>query len=326
MSIVSNIVSTYLPAKKKTTPSGWISFNAPCCHYNGHAQDTRGRGGLIINGDEGVSYHCFNCGFKCSWQVGRTLSIKFKKFLSWIGTPDNIISQLSLDLLKQLNNSYSHTQKIELPKFENIELPKNSICLNKCAKIDSHRMLFLEYMVKRNLNFTDTEFYYTDQLGYKDRLIIPFYFNKNIVGFTARHIKNKNPKYLTNSQPGYIYNLNNQNLDWKYLIVTEGPIDALHINGVSILGSEISQSQILLLESYKKEIIVIPDRDASGKKLFQQTLDLGWSVSFPSWDKNINDVSDAVTKYGKLLTLYSIIKYKETNKLKQQLGAKKWFG
>ena len=80
MSIVSNIVSVYLPAKKKTTPSGWISFNAPCCHNNGHAHDTRGRGGLIINGDEGVTYHCFNCGFKCSWQAGRNLSLKFKNF------------------------------------------------------------------------------------------------------------------------------------------------------------------------------------------------------------------------------------------------------
>jgi len=67
MSIVSDILTAYLPAKRKTTPSGWTSFNAPCCIHNGDSADKRQRGGLISNGDGGVSYHCFNCGFKASW-------------------------------------------------------------------------------------------------------------------------------------------------------------------------------------------------------------------------------------------------------------------
>ena len=71
MSVVNDTVLTYLPSKRKQTPSGWLSFNATCCHHNGHAADTRGRGGLISNPDGGVSYHCFNCGFKASWQPGR---------------------------------------------------------------------------------------------------------------------------------------------------------------------------------------------------------------------------------------------------------------
>ena len=57
MSIVKEILSTFLPAKRKQTPSGWISYNAPCCHHNGTSADTRGRGGLISNGDGGLSYH-----------------------------------------------------------------------------------------------------------------------------------------------------------------------------------------------------------------------------------------------------------------------------
>ena len=55
MSIVSNVVKSYLPYKTKATPSGWMSFNAPCCHHNGHKQDKRSRGGLIFNDNEGVS-------------------------------------------------------------------------------------------------------------------------------------------------------------------------------------------------------------------------------------------------------------------------------
>ena len=39
-------ILAYLPAKKKPTPSGWLSFNAVCCQHNGSTRDTRGRGGL----------------------------------------------------------------------------------------------------------------------------------------------------------------------------------------------------------------------------------------------------------------------------------------
>jgi len=80
MSIVAETVLTYIPPKRKKTPSGWISFNAPCCQHNGQTVDTRQRGGIIQEG-ENISYHCFNCGFKASWQPGRNLSYKFRNLL-----------------------------------------------------------------------------------------------------------------------------------------------------------------------------------------------------------------------------------------------------
>ena len=327
MSIVSNIVSAYLPAKKKTTPSGWISFNAPCCHHNGQTIDKRGRGGLIFNNDGGVSYHCFNCGFKCSWQGAKSLSIKFKKFLEWLNVPDNIIRKLSLDLLKQETNIETkvHTQTI-LPAFKEITLPENTILINEAQTVNLNILKTIEYISSRNLQFEDSKFYCCDNVGLKNRLIIPFFYNNKLVGYTARTIADKHPKYITNSQPGYVFGLNTQQHDYFFTIVCEGPIDALLIGATSILGSEISEYQSNLLNSYKTEKIVIPDRDKAGKKLIEQALSLGWSVSFPDWDKNINDVSDAVNKYGRVLTLYSIITSRHKTSLKIKLGAKKWFG
>ena len=81
MSKVAEVVLQFLPPKRKHTPSGWISFNAPCCHHNGQGADTRQRGGLIANPDGGVSYHCFNCGFKASWQPGRNVSKGLRRLL-----------------------------------------------------------------------------------------------------------------------------------------------------------------------------------------------------------------------------------------------------
>ena len=49
-----------LPSKRKTTPSGWTSFNAPCCHHRGNRADDRQRGGVLINPNGGFQYHCFN--------------------------------------------------------------------------------------------------------------------------------------------------------------------------------------------------------------------------------------------------------------------------
>jgi len=49
-------IKTYLPGKRKSTASGWISFNAVCCVHNGHSQDKRGRGGIKTS-NQGWSYH-----------------------------------------------------------------------------------------------------------------------------------------------------------------------------------------------------------------------------------------------------------------------------
>lgn len=322
MSILSNIISSHLPHKRKQTPSGWISFNAPCCHNNGHSKDTRSRGGLIINEEVGVSYHCFNCGFKCSWQSGRNLSFKMKKFLEWLNVSDNDIKEISFALLKDTTQVNSNKFKLVLPNFKEIQLPDNSILLDQNSKNEKINT----YLNNRNLSYTDYNFFWSDKLSYRDRIIIPFYYNKKIVGWTARTIlPNKTPKYLTQSQPGFIFNLDSQLLTRQFIIVCEGPIDAINIEGVSILGSEISEQQSILLNSLDKQIIVVPDRDNAGKKLIDRSIELGYSVSLPNWSKDINDINDAVNIYGKLLTLYSIVKNAIENPLKIKLGAKQWF-
>ena len=106
MSIVKETLLQFAPIKRKQTPSGWISFNAPCCHHNGTSADTRGRGGLIGNTDDGISYHCFNCGYKASWQPGRNLSFKMKNLMKWFNTPDDVITKLALDVIK-LNEGHT---------------------------------------------------------------------------------------------------------------------------------------------------------------------------------------------------------------------------
>jgi len=325
MSIVSDTITAHLPGKRKTTPSGWTSFNAPCCHHNGDSADKRGRGGLISEGDT-VSYHCFNCGYKASWQPGRPVSHKLRKLLQWLGCSDDTITKLTFDVMRINEGVEVAERKIELPTFETVPLPPDAVKIADITEFNKFSMAILEYMATRNLNLDDTDYYWSPSLAYRDRLIIPFYYEKRIVGWTARTIAaDKKPKYLMEVQPGFVYGLDEQSYNKVFAIVCEGQVDALHVDGCALGGSEINDAQALLINRLNKDVIVVPDRDKAGSKLVEQAIELGWQVSLPNWDIDINDIGDAVQRYGRLYTLYSIASAAESSTLKIRLRAKKWF-
>ena len=156
------------------------------------------------------------------------------------------------------------------------------------------------------------------------RLTIPFYWKGDVVGYTGRMYEpdSKRVKYYTDVQPGYVFNMDVQDWTRKFVIVTEGPFDAITISGVSILGSEINDIQRELIEGLNRQIIVVPDRDRPGQKLVNQAIEFGWGVAFPEWDDSVEDVADAVLQYGRLFTMQSILASTETSKLKIDLKRK----
>jgi Toprim-like len=325
MSLIADTLLTYLPGKRKHTPSGWIGFNAVCC------DDKRQRGGFIVNGGDAVSYHCFNCGFKCSWQPGRHISQKMNKFMRDLNIPDDVIAQLRLEALKLDTNNTTEVRSI-IPKFDARALPIDSVPITDLLHNPPDKLIpILEYMVSRRLFPQDYPFYWTPKIGFSNRLTIPFLYKGEIVGWTARAVNDAQPKYLSEQQPGYVFNLDNQQSppweqeDKEFVIVSEGPFDALSIDGCALLGAEIKDSQNWLLKQLGKEIVLVPDRDEAGKATAEQAIELGWSVSMPDWPDGVKDINDAVIKLGRLATLWLIVSAKESNTLKIQLRAKKWF-
>ena len=330
MSIISDTILSYLPAKRKQTPSGWISFNAPCCG------DKRQRGGLILNDGDAVSYHCFNCGFKASWQPGRHVSQKLNKLLHLLNVPDDIINQLRLEALKLKDEDVPGVIRNIIPKFDERALPMDAKSLEEWSTWielqgweNTDQELINAFCYLRNNRHIDPysyPFYWTNKVGFKNRIIIPFYKDGKVVGYTARATNDAKPKFISEQQPGYVFNLDHQNPhDRAFVIVCEGPFDALSIDGCALLGAEIKDSQNYLLKQLGKEIILVPDRDHEGPRTVEQALEYGWSVSMPEWPEGVKDVNDAIIKLGRLATLYLIVNAKESNKLKVQLRAKQWF-
>jgi hypothetical protein len=326
MSLIADTLLNYLPGKRKHTPSGWIGFNAVCC------DDKRQRGGFIVNGGDAVSYHCFNCGFKCSWQPGRHISKNMNKFMRDLNIPDDIISQLRLEALRLDNTSTTEIRNV-IPKFDPRAMPMDSLSMVEWAEniadsdfsVPENLQKCIQYLIDRNIDPKCYPFYWTIKTGFSNRIIIPFLYKGEIVGWTARATNDAQPKYLSEQQPGYVFNLDNQTDDREFVFVCEGPFDALSIDSCALLGAEIKDSQHWLLKQLGKEIVLIPDRDAAGKATLEQALALEWSVSMPDWPDGIKDVNDAVIKLGKLATMWLIVSAKESNNLKIQLRAKKWF-
>ena len=317
MNLISDTLLTYLPVRRRHTPSGWISFNAVCC------QDTRGRGGLILNGDS-ITYHCFNCGFKASWQPGRIISLKLRRLFRLLNVPDDTISKISLDALRHRDQE-TESSLPTIPKFESRALPLGSVAIRSLINnVPKDLEPILYYIQSRGLSIDDYDFYWTPEEGFNNRIIIPYYYKGIIVGYTARRIDNGKPKYLAEQQPGYVFNLDAQNENRKYVVVCEGQFDAISIGAVSVNGSEINDAQQILINQLQRRVIIVPDRDAAGVKLIGSALKYGWSVSFPDWDESIKDINDASKKYGKLSTLKMIIDSICTNEVKIKLKEKEW--
>jgi len=317
---------TLLPSKRKATPSGWTSFNAPCCHNRGESRDDRARGGVLINSNGGFQYHCFNCNFKAGWTHGNLLSKNTKNLFKWLGMSDTDISRLNLYALKIKEDRPTEKRKFSF-ELEERRLPDDCLLIDKWIEEgaqDSELLDVIKYLVdERKVGWNWYPWHWSPAQGYRDRVILPFYHEGKIVGWTGRKITAGKPKYLTDAQPGYVFNIDQQTNDRQYIIVVEGQFDAIAVDGVAIMHNEPNETQAARINTLGKEIIVVPDRDKAGSKMIRKAIEYGWSVSLPPWEDDIKDVADAVKRYGRLYTLYTILHYKESNSIKLQLLQKK---
>jgi hypothetical protein len=322
MNIITDTLLMYWQTGRRTkkTPSGWITGNAPCC------QDTRYRGGFIVNAGDAVTFHCFNCSFKASWQPGRHISKNMKDLMRFMNMSDSEISKITLEAFR-IESSETVLLETMLPKFETRTLPIDAAPISSFLdNIPENLLPVLEYMAERHLCLDDYPFHWTPKSGFNDRLIIPYYYDKQLVGYTARRIgSDKNPRYFSEQQPDFVFNLDRQTYERAFVIVCEGPIDAISVDGCAILGSQIKDKQDWLLKRLNKEIILVPDRDHEGPKTVEQAIEFGWSVSMPEWPAGVKDVNDAVIKLGRLATLWLITQAKQNYALKIQLRAKQFF-
>ena len=324
LTAVQDAVLQLLPTKRRRSASGWLSFDAVCCHHRGHKSDTRGRGGIIINGDGALSYSCFNCRFKASYRPGWHLNLGMRRLLAWLGADERQISRLVIEAvrIKDVVGPAEYQPETETIKFKARSLPDDVTLVE-----EDH--VALQYCQARNINLDHYPLLVSRRTDHNlnRRVIIPFTWQGNLIGFTSRAWDPQvRPKYYSQYEPNYVYNIDKQHQDWKFVIVVEGPFDAMSIDGVAILSNDCSETQAEIIDSLAREVILVPDRDRAGTRLINNALEYGWSVSFPVWHETCKDVNEAVVRYGKLFVLKSILDARETSRLKIELKRKRLYG
>lgn len=312
-------ILTIVPGKKKQTQSGWTSFNAPCCHHNGHNPDKRMRGGIKADGDD-WNYHCFNCGFKCGFKLGRAISKRTRNFLSWCNMPDQDINKWSLHSIqhKDLIDSILHKKKQQkLPTFKEKPMPEGELIYTA----NKDHQVYIDYLNKRGLQHNDYPFMVNPNAEGRQSqgIIIPYTYENKVVGSTIRFMDDRNPKFINDQQQGYVFGTDLQKDSWEVVLVFEGIFDAISMNGLALTHDTINDNQVAVIKKLGKRVIVVPDQDKTGLGICERALELGFDVSLPNWSEDIKDANDAVIKYGRLNTLLSILDSATNSKIKVEV-------
>ena len=286
-----------------------------------------------------IAYHCFNCNFKTGYTPGKKLFHKTRRLLGWMGMSENDINRLVIEALR-IRDLTPHIKEREREHeeitFKERPLPKES-------------MSFLQWMEWYELKgekdypqgLVDAVTYAADRLGdlslmpdiyytldrehaMNKRIIIPFTWQGKTVGYTARSFKKLiKPKYYMDVDSNYVFGIDNLVKESEFVLVFEGPMDALLMNGVAVLSNSISVEQADIIEDLGKQVIVVPDLNSTGVPLIESAVEYGWSVSFPEWEEDVKDAGEAVQRYGKLFTLKTIISNVLSSELKIRLHTKR---
>ena len=217
----------------KRVKSDLYNFRCPICG-DSKKNKTKTRGYLYtIKAD--VNFRCHNCG----------ASMTFSNFLKEI---DPVVhKQYVFERFKQ--GSTGRGTVVEEPVFK-FEAPtfKSSIDLPLASTIDVSRL----YLEKRKLD--PTKFYYAERfveyvnshkqsMDVKEhpRIIIPLYYQKNLVGVQGRALNSNSVKYITTifyDEAPKIYGLDNIRRDAP-VFVTEGPFDSTFLlNSIAMCGAD----------------------------------------------------------------------------------------
>ena len=228
--------------KFKRVKANLYTFRCPICGDSKKSKNkTRG---YIYSVKANTNFKCHNCG----------ASMSFNNFLKQVDPA--VHKQYSLEKFKNGHTGRNFVSdepefNFETPKFkQKINLPKASTDpvsdgYLTARKLDPNKFYyaekFKEWVNSIKPTFNDTKY---DEA----RIIIPLFYNQNLIGIQGRTLDFNNPKsvkYITvmfNDDAPKIYGLDNIRTDAP-VYVTEGPFDSTFIcNSIAMCGADVDLS------------------------------------------------------------------------------------
>ena len=282
-----NLISPKLQ-KFKRVKSDLYNFRCPIC---GDSKKNKSKmRGYLYAMKADVNFKCHNCG----------ASMTFSSFIKHL---DPVIhKQYVFERFKQ--GTTGRATVVEEPKFH-FETPKfkTKIRLPKASENPSSD----GYLTARKLD--STQFYYAEQFKKfvntlkptfddtrydEERIIIPLYYEKNLIGLQGRSLGPSKVKYITvmiNDDAPKIYGLDNIRKDAP-VYITEGPFDSTFIrNSIAMCGADANVDRW----GVSNPIWIYDNEPRSSEivRRIEHTIDNGDSVViWPNGidDKDINDM------------------------------------
>lgn len=266
--------------------------------------------------NESILYRCFNCGFIASYKsTDKFISKKMKEVLNSFGIPEELYREI------QFNNyiNYNNNEDVYIPSKDFtpniIQLPNNFYYLKDAKDDDKIAELARYYLEDRGIDPESYQFMLSDSkdVKWKHRIIFPMYKDNNLIFYIGRDMIGKaKKKYEAPSEDKSKVLFGFDNLFHKWdspLFIVEGVFDAHVIDGVAIMGNDLSEGQIYWLNRSTKRKIYIPDKFGKGYIAAKKAIKQGWEISTPDFSSKIKDINDAVIKYGRLHTIYNILQH-----------------
>lgn len=254
---------------------------------------------------------CHNCGWfskPLKW-IQEVSNQTYEEIIKEVRTYDILPTDISTDKAEPDPVKIIHKLPLDcINLFDDhqINYHKNNAVVQKAIEVIKARKLDIAVNRPKSLWLS-----LTDRV-HKDRLIIPFYDEKDeIIFYQSRTIINQSrdklPKYLSkiNGEKS-LYNLNNIDPELDYIFVFEGPIDAFFVkNGTAVAGiqensnnmfSSLQQSQINGFNLFKRIWVLDSQwQDKASRVKTKRLIDMNetvfiWPEKIGRSCKDINDV------------------------------------
>ena len=281
------IISSRLE-KFKRVKSNLFNFRCPIC---GDSKKNKSKTrGYIYGVKQNTNFKCHNCG----------ASMSFNNFLKQV---DPVVQkQYTMEKFKDgftgRNFVIEEPEfKFETPKFKKkLKLPKASENPTSegyltARKLDPSQFYYAENFKKFTNTLKPT---FESERHDEERIIIPLYYQKNLIGFQGRSIGPSKVKYITvmlDDDAPKIYGLDNIRTDAP-VYVTEGPFDSTFIrNAIAMCGADADVDRWGISNP-----VYIYDNEPRNREIvnrISKTIDRGYQVVI--WpdgidDKDINDM------------------------------------
>ena len=274
--------------KFKRVKSNLYNFRCPIC---GDSKKNKSKTrGYLYAVKANTNFKCHNCG----------ASMSLNNFIKEIDS--TLHKQYTMEKFKSGHTGRNFVNeepvfKFEAPKFKTkIKLPKASEHPRPAGYLTA-RKLDPEnfYYAKHFKEFANSIKHTFDDTRYEEeRIIIPLYYKKNLIGFQGRSIDPNPIKYITvmiNDESPKIYGLDNIRTDAP-VYVTEGPFDSTFIrNSIAMCGADADVGRWGISNP-----VYVYDNEPRNREItnrISKTIDAGHSVVI--WpdsidDKDINDM------------------------------------